>query len=58
MKNPLRKRYLREIRQDAGKYIALFLFLTLTIGFCRSGSRSRNAKCVSHSFQKASVSPY
>ena len=34
MKNPLRKRYLREIRQDAGKYIALFLFLTLTIGFC------------------------
>ena len=34
MKNPLRKRYLREIRQEAGKYIALFLFLTLTVGFC------------------------
>ena len=31
MKNPLRKRYLREIRQEAGKYIALFLFLTLTV---------------------------
>ena len=33
MKNPLNKRFTRELRQDIGKYIALFLFLTLTIGF-------------------------
>ncbi len=32
MKNPLRRRLLRELRQDAGKYIALLLFLTLTAG--------------------------
>ncbi len=32
MKNPLRHRLLRELRQDIGKYIALFLFLTLTTG--------------------------
>lgn len=34
MKNPLYKRLPRELKADLGKYIALFLFLTLTIGFC------------------------
>lgn len=34
MKNPLYKRLPRELKADIGKYIALFLFLTLTIGFC------------------------
>ena len=33
MKNPLRKRVLRELVQDKGKYIVLFLFLTIMIGF-------------------------
>lgn len=33
MKNPLRKRLPRELKQDAGKYTALFLFLTVLIGF-------------------------
>ncbi len=33
MKNPLNKRYIRELRQDAGKYLALFLFLVLLIAF-------------------------
>ena len=33
MKNPLMKRIPRELKSDLGKYIALFLFLTLTIGF-------------------------
>lgn len=33
MKNPLSRRLLRELRQDIGKYIALFLFLMLTTGF-------------------------
>ncbi len=32
MKNPLRRRLLRELRQDIGKYIALFLFLSITAG--------------------------
>ena len=33
MKNPLRKRLLREVREDAGKYIVIFLLLVLSIGF-------------------------
>lgn len=33
MKNPLMKRLPRELWQDKGKYIALFLFLVVTIGF-------------------------
>lgn len=33
MKNPLLKRLPRELKQDIGKYIAIFLFLTATIGF-------------------------
>ncbi len=33
MKNPLTKRIPREIKNDIGKYIALFLFLVLSIGF-------------------------
>lgn len=32
-KNPLNRRIPRELKQEAGKYLALFLFLTLTIGF-------------------------
>ena len=33
MKNPLRKRHLRELRSDAGKYIVIFIILVLSIGF-------------------------
>lgn len=33
MKNPLRKRYLRELKRDIGKYMVIFLFMSLTIGF-------------------------
>lgn len=32
MKNPLRKRYLRELKDDLGKYIVIFLLLVFTIG--------------------------
>ena len=32
MKNPLRKRFLRDLRSDCGRYIAVFLFLVLFIG--------------------------
>ena len=33
MKNPLRKRLLRELKNDIGKYLVIFLFMTATIGF-------------------------
>ena len=33
MKNPLCKRLPRELKSDFGKYIVIFLFMTLTIGF-------------------------
>ncbi len=32
MRDPLRRRLPRELRRDIGKYTALFLFLTLTVG--------------------------
>ena len=32
MKNPLNKRLPREIREDFGKYIVIFLLLVLSIG--------------------------
>ena len=34
MKDPLWKRLPRELKSDFGKYIVIFLFLTLTIGLC------------------------
>ncbi len=34
VKDPLMKRLPRELKQEKGKYIALFLFLCLTVGFC------------------------
>jgi putative ABC transport system permease protein len=33
MKNPLRKRLLRELKGEAGKYSVIFLLLVMTIGF-------------------------
>lgn len=33
MKNPLRKRLLRELKSEFGKYFVIFLLLTATIGF-------------------------
>lgn len=33
MKNPLNKRYFREIKSEFGKYLVIFLLLLLTIGF-------------------------
>lgn len=33
MKSPLRKRLLRELREEIGKYLVVFLLMTLTIGF-------------------------
>lgn len=33
MKNPLRKRVLRELREEIGKYLVVFILLVTTIGF-------------------------
>lgn len=33
MKNPLRKRLLRELRQEMGKYLVVFILMVATIGF-------------------------
>lgn len=33
MKNPLRKRFLRELKDEAGKYIVVFILLLASIGF-------------------------
>ena len=33
MKNPLRKRLLRELKSEIGKYLVIFLLLIGTIGF-------------------------
>lgn len=33
MKNPLNKRLPRELKSDFGKYIAIFIFVTLMTGF-------------------------
>lgn len=33
MKNPLNKRFPRELKQDIGKYIIIFLFITIMVGF-------------------------
>lgn len=33
MKNPLNKRIFRELKTDCGKYIVIFLFMIITIGF-------------------------
>lgn len=33
MKNPLRKRLLRELKSEIGKYLVIFLLLMATIGF-------------------------
>lgn len=33
MKNPLNKRITRNIKNELGKYIAIFLFMVISIGF-------------------------
>ena len=33
MKNPLNKRYARDLKKEIVKYLAIFLFMSLTIGF-------------------------
>ncbi len=34
MRNPLNKRFLRELKSDFGKYAVIFIMLVISIGFC------------------------
>ena len=57
MKNPLSKRYLRELKAEWGKYLALFLFFTIIIGFC-SGFIVADGSCTkayADSFEKYNI---
>ena len=57
MKNPMRKRLPRELRQDMGKYIVLFLFLSMMISLC-SGFLVADlsmSKAYDESFQKYNI---
>ncbi len=57
MRNPLNKRLLREVREDAGKYIVIFLLLFLSIGFV-SGflvAGSSMIKSYDDSFEKYNI---
>lgn len=57
MKNPLRKRLLRELRSDLGKYIVIFLLMILSIGEV-SGflvADSSMIKAYNESFEKYNV---
>ena len=57
MKNPMRKRLPRELRRDKGKYIVLFLFLSMMISLC-SGFLVADlsmSKAYDESFQKYNI---
>lgn len=57
IKNPLKKRWRRELRGDKGKYLALFLFLTLTIGFVSGFLVADNSMKIAYdeSFEKYNI---
>lgn len=57
MKNPLHKRLPRELKSEFGKYLVIFLFMTLTIGFI-SGflvAGSSMIKAYDESFEKYNI---
>ena len=57
MKNPLWKRLPRELKSDFGKYIVIFLFLTLTIGFVSGFLVADNSMLIAYneSFEKYNI---
>lgn len=57
MKNPLRKRYIRELKGDLGKYIVIFLLLVISIGFCSGFKVADNSMIVAYneSFEKYNI---
>ncbi len=57
MKNPLNKRFKRELKNDFGKYIAIFLFLSLFIGIISGFIVSDNSvfKTYNEGFEKYNI---
>ncbi len=57
MKNPLNKRFIRELKEELGKYIVLFLFITTMIsvvsGFLVAGGSMK--KAYNESFEKYNI---
>lgn len=57
IKNPLNKRYIKELKHDIGKYIVIFLFMTLTIAFISGFLVTDNSMKIAYdeSFEKYNV---
>ena len=57
MKNPLRKRILRELRDELGKYLVIFLLLTATIGFVSGFLVADNSMLIAYNegFEKYNI---
>ena len=57
MRNPLHKRILRELKDDFGKNVAVFLFLMLMVGFVSGGvvANSSMKQAYDGSFEKYNV---
>ena len=57
MKNPLNKRFPRELKSDFGKYAAIFIFVTLMIGFVSGFLIAGNSmkKSYDESFDKYNI---
>ena len=57
MKNPLNRRFLRELRGEFGKYLVIFILMTATIGFVSGFLVADNSmiKAYNESFEKYHV---
>lgn len=57
MKNPLNKRFPRELKSDLGKYATIFIFVTLMIGFVSGFLIAGNSmkKSYNESFEKYNI---
>ncbi|MDO4555768.1 MAG: ABC transporter permease [Lachnospiraceae bacterium] len=57
MKNPLRKRFLRELKSEFGKYVVIFLLLTGSIGFVSGFLVADGSMIIAYqeSFQKYNI---
>lgn len=57
MKNPLNKRWLRDLKSDIGKYLVIFILLALTIGFVSGFLVADNSMIIAYndSFAKYNI---
>lgn len=57
MKNPLNKRWLRDLKSDIGKYLVIFILLVLTIGFVSGFLVADNSMIIAYndSFAKYNI---